>query len=85
MNFPTVGRIVHYHSYGSLGGEFKPEARAAVITEVDPRLSQEVHESRHSNPLIGLCVLNPSGLFFNRDVQWSPFPSPGCWNWPPRT
>ncbi|MET4095125.1 hypothetical protein [Arthrobacter sp. UYCu712] len=31
---PSVGRIVHYHSYGTPGGEFRPEARAAIITAV---------------------------------------------------
>jgi len=31
---PTVGRIVHYQSYGSPGGEYRSEPRAAIITEV---------------------------------------------------
>jgi hypothetical protein len=46
---PSVGRIVHYVSYGTPGGEYSRECRAAVVTEVqdDPRAS------------VGLCVLNP--------------------------
>lgn len=31
---PTVGRIVHYQSYGTPNGEFKSEPRAAIITGV---------------------------------------------------
>ena len=69
---PTIGRIVHYQSYGTPGGEFLPEPRAAVVTEVAPDDS------------IGVCVLNPQGLFFNRGIKFAEVPTPGCWNWPPR-
>ena len=31
---PSIGRIVHYQSYGTPGGEFVPEPRAAIVTEV---------------------------------------------------
>lgn len=31
---PSVGRAVHYLSYGTPGGEFKSVCRAATITEV---------------------------------------------------
>jgi len=34
MNKPTVGRTVHYQSYGTPGGEYKAEPRAAIITQV---------------------------------------------------
>ncbi len=68
---PTVGRIVHYQAYGTSGGEFKSVPRAAVITEI------------HSDEEIGVCVLNPSGIFFNR-VKYADPPKPGCWSWPPR-
>lgn len=67
---PSVGRIVHYQAYGTPGGEFKSVPRAAIITEVI------------SDTEIGVCVLNPQGIFFNR-VQYSAEPKPGCWNWPP--
>ncbi len=72
---PTIGRIVHYQSYGTPGGEFLPEPRAAIITEVSDALPG----------LVGLCVLNPTGQFFNRGVPYSEIPKPGHWNWPPRT
>jgi hypothetical protein len=52
---PSVGRIVHYVSYGTPGGEYGKECRAAIVTEVPADGSSSV----------GLAVLNPSGMFFN--------------------
>lgn len=73
MDEVTVGRIVHYISYGTPGGEFAPEHRAAVVTEVV------------SENAVGLCVLNPTGMFFNRGVVFDPTAaSPGSWHWPER-
>ena len=79
---PSVGRIVHYVAYGTPGGEFPAGVcRAAVITEVD------------DDGVVGLCVTNPTGLFFNRGVRYD-FPNPGelpmrnvepgTWHWPER-
>lgn len=69
---PTVGRTVHYQSYGTPGGEYLPEPRAAIVTEVGEGGS------------VGLAVLNPTGLFFNLNVPFADTPTPGHWNWPPR-
>lgn len=71
---PTVGRIVHYQAYGTPGGEFPSVPRAAVVTEV----------GGDDGMTVGLCVLNPSGLFFNRGLPYADPPKPGCWSWPPR-
>jgi hypothetical protein len=68
---PSVGRIVHYQSYGTPGGEFLPAPRAAIIAEV------------HEDGEVTVVVLNPTGLFFNR-VPFAAEPTPGHWNWPPR-
>jgi hypothetical protein len=70
MQTPTVGRIVHYQSYGSPGGEYVSEPRAAIITKV------------HNATCVDLCVLNPEGMFFNRSVVQGI--TGGKWNWPPR-
>jgi hypothetical protein len=70
---PSIGRIVHYQAYGTPGGEFKSVPRAAIITDV--------HDAELGD--VTVCVLNPSGLFFNR-VQYSDPPKSGCWSWPPR-
>lgn len=75
---PTVGRVVHYHSFGTPGGEYLPEARAAIITAV------ALAELEGATDQVSLCVLNPSGMFFNVDVPYSPAPLPGHWSWPPR-
>lgn len=69
---PSIGRIVHYRSYGSPGGEYVPECRAAVITGVG---DNGVH----------LTVLNPEGMFFNKDVPYDELNnSGGSWHWPER-
>jgi len=76
---PSVGRIVHYVAYGTPGGEFPAGVcRAAVITEVcDPA-------SAAPSGAVGLCVLNPTGQFFNRCVPYSAPRKPGTWHWPER-
>ena len=76
---PSTGRIVHYVSYGTPPGPdglqaFESRCRAAVITEVDP-----------GDPgIAGLCVLNPTGLFFNRNVPYHEDRHGGTWHWPER-
>jgi len=76
----SVGRIVHYVSYGTPGGEFSQECRAAIVTEVD-----------HSTGSVGLCVLNPTGQFFHPIARnggcpydGSDQPQGGSWHWPER-
>ena len=76
---PSIGRIVHYQSYGTPGGEYLPEPRAAIITQVNCN-----HEAHDTNGLCGLAILNPTGMFFNAAVPYSETPTPGHWNWPPR-
>jgi hypothetical protein len=71
---PSVGRIVHYQSFGTPGGEYLPAPRAAVVTQVNEEAGS-----------VGLCILNPTGQFFNVAVPFSAEPKPGHWNWPPRT
>jgi hypothetical protein len=61
---PTVGEIVHYVSYGTPGGEYRSECRAAIVTEVN-----QVPTGPHGEWLICLCVINPTGLFFNRGLS----------------
>lgn len=60
---PSIGRIVHYTSHGSADGEYPMTCRAAIITEV----------AGDSPRNVGLCVLNPEGMFF-KDIQ-----SGGSW------
>jgi hypothetical protein len=69
---PTVGRIVNYFAYGTPGGEFPAGVkRAAMITEII--------EGPDGDPLVSLCVFNPTGLFFNTGLKQGNLP--GNWNW----
>ena len=88
---PSVGRVVHYVSYGTPGGEYKSECRAAVITEVPGHLPRSM-EPLDGCPngyedvwVVDLCALNPTGMFFNRGVlQDEDGKSGGTWHWPER-
>ncbi len=85
MMRPSIGRVVHYHAYGTPGGEYKPAPRAAIITEVDRSICDDTHDFAGTMPRVALCILNPTGMFFNTDVPYAAEPTPGHWSWPPRT
>lgn len=70
---PTVGRIVHYQSFGSPGGEYPSVPRPAIVTEVADETTGECH----------LAIFNPTGQFFQK-VKYSETPKPGHWSWPMR-
>lgn len=77
MQRPSVGRAVHYVSYGTPGGEFTSKCRAATITEVG------------SAAQVGLCVQNPTGFFFRPLSDGGCLMDPdgkrgGTWHWPER-
>lgn len=81
---PSVGRIVHYVSYGTPGGEYHCECRAAVVTEVTG-IFDEDDDDRLVGHYVGLAVLNPTGMFFNRGVEQDEEEhSGGTWHWPER-
>jgi hypothetical protein len=75
---PSIGRIVHYVSFGTPlepdGSQaFTSACRAAIITEVG------------DDDTVSLCVFNPTGQFFNQNVELD---ADGCvggsWHWPGR-
>lgn len=77
MQRPSVVRAVHYVARGSADGRFPKACRAATITEVG------------ENEAVGLCVINPSGLFFHQladgGVQHDEKEKAGgTWHWPER-
>jgi hypothetical protein len=99
MATPSVGRVVHYVSYGTPGGEYSRECRAAIITEAwPPGAFAPGSSEEHRASEVGLCVLNPTGQFFNRGVQQDEGPDEGIgtnlcggklyrggsWHWPAR-
>jgi hypothetical protein len=77
---PTVGRMVHYVSYGSADGRYKSKCRAAVVTET--HLEPVGKHAAIFVPTIGMAVLNPTGVFFDRYVRESDEHTGGTWHWP---
>lgn len=70
---PGIGQTVHYVSYGTPGGEYTSQCRAAVVTEVQADPAESV----------GLCVLNPTGQFFNQAIPHDEDGhAGGSWHWP---
>lgn len=78
---PSIGQLVHYTSFGTPGGEYRPMCRAAVVTEVGQWVQVEITEPdsfdrSEGRPIrmveqwwfddaVALAVLNPTGMFFN--------------------
>lgn len=85
MAVPSIGRIVHYVSHDT------GECRAAIITEV-PEYLPDSAEPLDGAPngtsgvwTAGLCVLNPHGMSFGRDIpQDEENRQTGTWQWPER-
>ncbi len=73
---PGVGRIVHYVARGSADGVFPPACRAAVVTEVVHNIAPtrddtgSITGATWDGSRIGLAVLNPTGLFFDPDIEY---------------
>lgn len=81
---------MHYVSYGTPSGEYRSVCRAAIVTHVyeDPDPSDstttQLDETRRIGE-VGLCVLNPEGMFFNQKCRHSEGQRPGgTWHWPER-
>jgi hypothetical protein len=98
MPQPSVGRVVHYVSYGTPGGEYGRECRAAIVTAVPERLVAEPMDGCPNGTggewIASLAVFGPSGAFFDQNVpqheaegggQVSAASHPGgTWHWPER-
>jgi len=70
---PSVGRIVHYVSYGTPKGEFTSQCRAAIVAGVN------------EDGTLDLAILNPTGMFFNQSVMGDLTENQGgTWHWPER-
>lgn len=87
---PTVGRIVHYVSHGTpIRGDgsqaYTKECRAAIVTVVHgPAINPATLEDSDMWD-VGLCVLNPTGMFFHEHcVQMEHARDGGTWHWPER-
>jgi hypothetical protein len=74
----SVGRSVHYRSYGTPDGEYGSVCRAAIVTEVPGQAPAD------ANLYVSLAVLNPTGLFFDQNIPYSTSLRGGTWHWPER-
>lgn len=80
---PSIGRIVHYVSYGTPNGEYRQECRAAVVTDVVGIFEEEGDDLRSYD--LALAILNPTGMFFNCSVEQDETDKRGgTWHWPER-
>lgn len=80
---PSVGRIVHYVSYGTPGGEYPSVCRAAIVTAVDTYQDAAAGDEHVGHA--SLAVMNPEGMFFNKTVmQDESGKAGGTWHWPER-
>lgn len=85
---PSVGRIVHYVSYGTPAGEFGQRCRAAVVADVysaeNPHPDPEAHTEAEGSEWVALVVLNPKGVLFNDACHDESSKQGGTWHWPER-
>ncbi|MFF3443636.1 hypothetical protein [Streptosporangium sp. NPDC002721] len=82
---PYVGEFVHYVARGTPpredGSQAYPSAcRAAVVTAVGEATTFRHDELVLDAAVLDLCVLNPTGLFFNQGVAHDPDGGPGTWH-----
>lgn len=78
MPKPSVSRNVHYVSYGTPGGEYPSECRAAIIAAVPKKATRA-----RPATAVDLVVLNPEGVFFNKACrQDEETKAGGTWHWP---
>jgi hypothetical protein len=82
-NAPTLGAQVHYRSYGTPGGEYAPECRAAMITAVDVGhdVSPDAVQTLGADP-VALTVFNPDGTFLKNPIYHDENQSGGTWHHP---
>lgn len=85
MTLPAIGEIVHYTSYGTPGGEYAQECRAAVVTHNPGQhmLRQEDGELVTLHHVLGLFVMTPTGTHHNEVPYSDPADKRGgTWHWP---
>ena len=87
LTAPSVGRIVHYVSHGT---PIRPDGTQAFPSVCRAAVVTQVGDHPDADGTVGLCVLNPTGLFFQEAIDHAedhvhghPHP-PGTWHWPER-
>jgi hypothetical protein len=84
---PGVGDVVHYVSHGTPYREdglqaYPSVCRAAIVTAVPPDGRPDGYGGVWE---VSLCVLNPTGVFFDQEVLYDPSGGGGTWHWRERS
>ncbi|MFZ3595024.1 hypothetical protein [Streptomyces sp. BH104] len=84
---PAPGRVVNYVSHGTPpredGSQAHPsKTRVAIITEVHGVVEPAASDPDVQRWEVSLCVINPTGLFFDQHVVQDENGRPGTWHWP---
>lgn len=84
---PFLTEPVHYVAYGTPGGEYPSTCRAATVTAVGAWVDVQTRVVDAAEPniqahrqvwqawypdAVALCVMNPTGMFFNEKVRHDP-------------
>ncbi len=82
---PSVGRTVHFQTYGTPGGEHPSEPVAAIITKVYDTPASNGDMAVAAN-VVDLFAIYPNGTSHKAAVLHAAddVPTAGMWNWPPR-
>lgn len=73
---PSIGRIVHYVSYGTPGGEYASTCRPALVTRVNKPEAVDPDG-------VDLAIFSPNGMFFDHGLSQSEMEhTGGTWHWP---
>jgi len=84
---PSVGCIVHYVSYGT---PIRPDGSQAYTSQCRAAIVTEVTEHPDADGTVGLCVMNPDGLFLKGGIEHAEDVAegslvqrhpPGTWHW----
>lgn len=90
MQPPSIGRIVHYVSHGT---PVQPDGSQAYTSQCRAAIITDLAQPDEDSDIIGVAVLNPTGMFFNRASydEWDGTtalpgaePQGGSWHWPER-
>lgn len=71
----SIGTMVHYVSYGTPGGEYTSQCRAAVLS------TKPLKAPASAQYVADLVILNPTGLFFNGGALHSVERRGGTWHY----
>lgn len=84
--YPTVGRIVHYHTESKTPLPTAEPLAAMIVRVIGlPDMHSHKHPCTERCAVVNLCVYTQdAGTRLEVSVPWSPEPAPHHWCWPPK-